>query len=99
MADIDHLPLRRDLIATALRMNRSGINQGTSGNLSARIPGGFLITPTSIPYDELEPVDIVTMDFDGGHTGRHRPSSEWRFHRDILKARTDTRVDAPGTGR
>jgi L-fuculose-phosphate aldolase len=92
MADIDHLPLRRDLIATALRMNHTGINQGTSGNLSVRIPGGFLITPTSIPYDELEPDDIVAMDFDGGHAGRRRPSSEWRFHRDILKARSDIDV-------
>jgi L-fuculose-phosphate aldolase len=77
------------------RMNSTGINQGTAGNLSARIDGGsggFLITPTSMPYDRMTPEDIVEMGFDGSYVGRHRPSSEWRFHRDILKSRTDIDV-------
>jgi L-fuculose-phosphate aldolase len=74
------------------RMNATGINQGTAGNLSARIDGGFLITPTSLPYDRMGPEDIVEMAYDGTYLGRHRPSSEWRFHRDIMQARTD--IDA-----
>jgi L-fuculose-phosphate aldolase len=84
-----HRRLRRELIATARRMNALGINQGKSGNLSHRIPGGFLVTPTGMDYDALKPTDIVAMGFDGSHRGPRLPSSEWRFHRDILTARPE----------
>jgi L-fuculose-phosphate aldolase len=80
---------RTAIIAAARRMNALGINQGKSGNLSQRIPGGFLVTPTGMPYDDLKPADIVAMDFKGGHRGSRLPSSEWRFHRDILAARPE----------
>ena len=40
----------------------------------------------------MEADDIVEMAFDGTYVGKHRPSSEWRFHRDILKHRTDINV-------
>ena len=83
------LDLRREMIATARRMNASGLNQGTSGNLGQRVEGGFLVTPTGMDYDALQPEDIVFMRFDGTHEGRRAPSSEWRFHRDILAARPE----------
>jgi len=86
-----HLALRRAVIDTARRMNDLGINQGSSGNVGARISGGLLVTPSGVPYETLKPIDIVEMDFDGawrGGAGR-RPSSEWRFHRDILAARPE----------
>lgn len=92
MSKLDHKALRKQLVATARAMNACGINQGTSGNLSVRVPGGLLITPTSLPYEVMEPEDVVAMDMGGGHRGRHRPSSEWRFHRDILARRDD--IDA-----
>ena len=84
--------LRAQMVEICRRMNSSGINQGTAGNLSVRGEGGFLITPTSLPYERMGPDDIIEMDFDGTYEGKHRPSSEWRFHRDILKARTDIDV-------
>jgi len=82
---------RRAMVETCRKMNSTGINQGTAGNLSLRVSSGFLITPSSLPYDTMTAEDIVEMAFDGTYTGR-RPSSEWRFHRDILKARTDIDV-------
>jgi L-fuculose-phosphate aldolase len=72
-------------------MNALGINQGTSGNLSVRSGEGFLVTPSSMPYDIMQPEDLVAMAYDGTYEGR-RPSSEWRFHRDILKNRPDIDV-------
>ena len=85
--------LRRELIATAREMNRSGINQGTSGNLSLRCGDGLLITPSGMPYERLEPADIVFLEQDGGDTpvaaGPRKPSSEWRIHRDVYRARPD----------
>ena len=49
----------------------------------------MLITPTSLPYDQMEPEDIVWMGFDESVEGRNEPSSEWRFHLDILRERPD----------
>lgn len=91
MATSDTQALRREMVDICRRMNASGINQGTAGNLSVRIDGGFLITPSSLPYETMTPEDIVEMDFDGTYVGR-RPSSEWRFHRDILRKRDDVNV-------
>jgi L-fuculose-phosphate aldolase len=87
--DYDSKSQRDEMVAICRRMNASGINQGTAGNLSVRSPKGFLITPTSLPYDLMTSDDIVQMYFDGTYEGARRPSSEWRFHRDILQSRTD----------
>lgn len=66
-------------------MNSLGINQGTSGNVSVRVPGGFLISPSGIPYGELTPKKIVFMDLEGGYYGDFLPSSEWHMHKDIFR--------------
>lgn len=92
MTSLSHLPQRQSIVETCLAMNRTGINQGAAGNLSVRVEDGFLITPSSLPYDEMAPADVVEMGFDGTYLGARRPSSEWRFHRDILKARLDMDV-------
>ena len=80
---------REEIIRHCLEMNRSGLNQGTSGNLSLRHGEGLLITPTALPYEGMQPEDIVYLHMDGTAEGRHKPSSEWRFHRDILRDRPD----------
>ena len=89
-------PLRRQLgqqmVAVARAMNARGLNQGTSGNLSARLPGGLLITPSSLPYEQMEPEDLVAIDFDGRPLGPpppRRPSSEWQLHAAILRHRPE----------
>src|SRR5215217_5030098 len=56
---------REAMIATCRKMNASGLNQGTSGNLSLRVEEGFLLTPTGMDYDALTPEDIVLMRLDG----------------------------------
>ena len=81
--------LAREIVATARAMNAAGLNQGTSGNLSARWRGHILITPTGVPYDELTPEKIVRMAPDGSYAGRWLPSSEWRFHAAILAGRPE----------
>lgn len=82
--------LRRAIIEVAVRSNENGLNQGTSGNVGARIEGGFLITPTGLPFEALKAEDIVAMKMDGTAPGRQRrPSSEWRLHRDVFAARDE----------
>ena len=84
--------LRKRIIETCLAMSANGLNKGTAGNLSVRHNDGFLITPSGLPYEETYPTDIVFMNFSGEATGRRKPSSEWRFHRDILTARHEVNV-------
>jgi len=83
--------LRRGIVETSLEMERLGINQGTSGNVSARLGDGFLITPSGVPARELREEGVVwlPLDVDDDAEVLHvkRPSSEWRIHRDILRAR------------
>ena len=86
---MSELKLREGIVAACLDMNRSGLNQGTSGNISLRWRDGLLITPTSLPYDQMTPDDIVFLGMDGRTEGQNQPSSEWRFHRDIMKAKPD----------
>ncbi|CAI3940361.1 5-methylthioribulose/5-deoxyribulose/Fuculose 1-phosphate aldolase (methionine salvage [Commensalibacter communis] len=83
------LEKRCAIIEACLEMNRLGINQGTSGNISVRHEDYLLITPTSVPYKQLKPKSIVRMEMDGSVKGSLKPSSEWRFHLDILNARPE----------
>jgi L-fuculose-phosphate aldolase len=85
----EDLTLRAELIEACRSMNRLGINKGTAGNISVRHGDGFLISPTGIAYDSLLPEHVVAMDWDATFSGDVLPSSEWRFHRDILRARPD----------
>ena len=86
---LKELAKRQSIIDACRQMNTLGINQGTSGNISLRHGEGMLITPTSVPYDTMQPDQIVFMKLDGAPAAGQRPSSEWRFHRDILKARPE----------
>jgi L-fuculose-phosphate aldolase len=87
--DATEQSLRSEIIATCLRMNREGINQGTSGNVSARWRDGMLITPSGVPYEDLEDADIVFVSADGRPGAGRQPSSEWRFHLAILGSRPE----------
>lgn len=72
-------------------MNALGINQGNSGNISVRCGTAMLITPSATPYDTMQPDHIASLDLagDGAWTGPLKPSTEWRFHFDILRGRPD----------
>jgi L-fuculose-phosphate aldolase len=84
--------LREAIIAKCRWMNASGLNQGTSGNISARYKDRMLITPSATPYDAMKPEMIASMPLEGEYgswTGPLQPSTEWRFHLDIMRARPD----------
>src|ERR671922_2578373 len=88
----EELELRKGIIAACRAMNSLGVNQGTSGNISARYRNVMLITPSGVPYEDLKPADIATMPIDGEYgswKGPLNPSSEWRFHLDIMRSRPE----------
>jgi L-fuculose-phosphate aldolase len=77
------------VLATARTMNACGINRGSAGNVSVRCEGGFIITPTGMAYDDCTAADMAKVGADGTANGLRKPSSEWRFHRDIYAARPE----------
>ena len=91
-SDKDDLAVRTAIVEHCLTMNRLGINQGNSGNISVRHGDGLLITPTSLPYDQMSPEDIVYLATDGTPDGIRERSSEWRFHCDIMRLRPEVKA-------
>jgi L-fuculose-phosphate aldolase len=94
MRDLDRragdAALRTQLIAACRELTRRGLTHGTSGNVSARCDARrFLISPSGMDYETLEAGDVPLMDLDGRWFGTRRPSSEWRFHRDIFLLRPE----------
>lgn len=87
----DSLDPRQAIIDACQKMTALGINQGTSGNISLRQGDSLLITPSAVPYESMTPEMIARMPLDGAGAwkGPKPPSSEWRFHLDILNARPE----------
>lgn len=82
--------LRKQIIETARSFMPLGLGVGAAGNVSSRVRGGFLITPSGVGYDGMRPADLVSMSQSGTvRAGALKPSSEWRFHRDIYAARPE----------
>ena len=82
--------LRTAVVETAREMLRLGLVCGTSGNASARDGDSVLITPASMPYEQMTEDDLVAIEADGApDEGGGVPSSEWRVHLAIYGARPD----------
>jgi L-fuculose-phosphate aldolase len=84
--------LRAAIVAQCRALNAAGLSPGTAGNISARLGEAMLITPASVPYDLLRPEMMALMPLNGEYgawSGPLKPSTEWRFHLDIMRARPD----------
>lgn len=73
---------REAVLATAKRMLAEGLVEGTSGNISGRLPGGLVcLTPSSVPYDTMTLDDLVVVEGDGTVVeGTRSPTSEKDLH-------------------
>jgi L-fuculose-phosphate aldolase len=82
---------REMLLGVAKEMLRTGLVEGTSGNLSARLPdGNLLLTPSSLPYETMELEDLVVCDPDGNVLeGTRGPTSEKALHCSCLRLHDD----------
>ncbi|MGH7723860.1 MAG: class II aldolase/adducin family protein [Candidatus Eiseniibacteriota bacterium] len=87
--------LREAIVAAGRTLKSRGLTSGRSGNLSARFDGGFLITPSGVPYESLSAPDVVHVAADGSQApGQLAPSSEWQLHLEIYRARADAQAIA-----
>jgi L-fuculose-phosphate aldolase len=94
MSDLSASPDGADprtmVIAACRELTRRGLTHGTSGNVSVRYDERrFLVSPSGMDYQLLQAADVALVDLDGRWFGRRRPSSEWRFHRDIFKSQRE----------
>jgi L-fuculose-phosphate aldolase len=81
--------LRERLLDSCRSLLGQNVLVGASGNVSVRCGEGFLVTPSALPYDRCAPEDMAWTGLDGAFAGRRRPSSEWRMHRDIYRAKPE----------
>jgi len=86
--------LSEQLLKTVQKLVKLGLNKGTAGNCSVRFEGGFLVTPSGMAVEDMTPQSMVQMAFDGSFEQNKtqpniKPTSEWRFHRDILANRPE----------
>lgn len=85
----DESALRQAMVRVAEELDARGLNRGTSGNVGARCGERILVTPSGVPARDLTAQGMVLLAPNGDVIGAGRPSSEWRFHRDILLSRPD----------
>ena len=81
--------MRSQLLIITQKLAELGLNKGTAGNCSVRFKDGFLVTPSGMNVEDMTPQSMVQMQFDGSFEPNKIPSSEWRFHRDILQNRPE----------
>jgi L-fuculose-phosphate aldolase len=87
------LPPRAQLVEMLTRIYHQGLTTTSGGNLSILDDNGDLwITPAGVDKGTLTAEDIVCVHADGRIEGRHRPSTEYPFHRMIYSARPDLRA-------
>ena len=76
----------KEVIKYAKMLNTENLSALRSGNISVRHNDGFLITPSGVKYSSLQIEDIVFVSLNGQFDKKkQKPSSEWKFHRDIYK--------------
>ena len=80
------------LIDTAIQLQNMGLNHGATGNCSCRDGDTYLITPSGVDTINLSEDKVIRMDFEGNiidSISNLKPSSEWRFHQDIMFQRKE----------
>lgn len=85
--------IRQNIVAVAQAIDKAGFCPSKSGNVSARLDDGMLITPSGLPYARMTPADLIHLRLDGSViSGAGKPSSEWPFHAEIYRARPDAQA-------
>ena len=91
-----NLEKRKEVIKYSIKLNTTNLSPLRSGNISLKCiensVEGFLITPSGKKYDTLKEEDIVFVSNDGNHDTNLKPSSEWRFHKDIYLKKPDAKA-------
>ena len=86
---MDEAALRAQLAALGASLFARGYSVGTAGNISVRLPDGYLMTPTNSCLGRLDPARISKLAPDFSSVSGDKPSKEVFMHRAVLTARPD----------
>ena len=84
--------VRDEVCLMARSLFERGLSPGSSGNISARVPGGFLCTPTNSSFGFLDPARLSKLDENGRHVAGDRPTKEVSMHLGTYRGRPDARA-------
>lgn len=80
---------RQEIVDTCLAMVEKGLVVGTAGNVSIRLGDHVVISPSAVPYEEMQAEDVAVVDMEGHQIeGNYKPSSECPLHLSVY-ANTD----------
>lgn len=89
---IDEHLMRRQIVELGASLFQRGFSVGSAGNISARIDGGFLMTPTNSSLGRLKAAELSVLTQDWEHVGGPRPSKEVVMHRAMYEARPEAQA-------
>ena len=84
--------MRDEIVETGRSLFARGLSPGASGNLSVRVDGGFLTTPTNSSLGTLDPARLSLLDEDGAHVGGDPPTKEVWLHMAMYAERPEARA-------
>ncbi|MBA1272955.1 3-oxo-tetronate 4-phosphate decarboxylase [Stutzerimonas azotifigens] len=82
--------LREEIVEIGRSLYLRGLSPGSSGNISARLDDGWLLTPTNACLGRLDPGDIAKLDWQGNHLAGKPASKEAFLHRAVYEGREDS---------
>ncbi|SEJ46890.1 Ribulose-5-phosphate 4-epimerase/Fuculose-1-phosphate aldolase [Azotobacter beijerinckii] len=82
--------LREEIVTVGRSLHMRGLSPGSSGNISARLDDGWLLTPTNACLGELDPGDIAKLDWEGNHLAGKPASKEAFLHHAVYAGREDS---------
>lgn len=80
---------RRLLVELGASLFARGFSVGSAGNISVRLPDGYLMTPTNSALGRLEAARISKLDLAWKHVSGDKPTKEVFLHRAFLDARPE----------
>lgn len=84
--------IREEICLMARSLFERGLSPGSSGNISARVPGGFVCTPTNSSFGFLDPGRLSKLTEDGHHVAGDRPTKEVAMHMGTYRGRPEARA-------
>jgi ribulose-5-phosphate 4-epimerase/fuculose-1-phosphate aldolase len=83
----DENTMREQIVAFGKSLFDRGLTAGSSGNLSARVDDGWLVTPTNASLGALDPARLAKLDWQGNVLSGDAPSKESVLHRAVYEER------------
>jgi 3-dehydro-4-phosphotetronate decarboxylase len=82
--------IRERIVEIGVSLYRRGLSPGSSGNVSARVEDGWILTPTNSCLGELDPSSLAKLDWKGNHLSGQKPSKESFLHLAMYQNRPDS---------